>query len=125
MVLEAVYQMRRSNLPEVTVDGKHLWCFLAPTIAKTDGQAVAMSALFSQEYPKHGRAPIDQVTVARRDGDHWTPVTGYLRQARTQTMVEKGQGDPAPVRELSVLCRQRIEILKPILAALKQEAAQR
>lgn len=95
MVLVAAYQMRRSNLQEVTVDGKHLWCFLAPTIAKADGQAVVMSALFYQEYPKHGLAP-----------------------------VEKG-GDPAPERELAVRCRQRIEILKHILAALKQEAAQR
>ena len=38
---------------------------------------------------------------------------------RAQAMVEKGQGDPAPDRELSVLCRQRIEILKPVLAAVK------
>jgi len=44
---------------------------------------------------------------------------------RAQSMVEKGQGDPAPERELSVLCRQRIEVLKPILGALKQEAALR
>lgn len=42
---------------------------------------------------------------------------------RAQAIVEKGQGDPASDRELSVLCRQRIEILKPILAAIKQEAA--
>ncbi|MEN6448328.1 MAG: hypothetical protein ABFD70_11460, partial [Syntrophaceae bacterium] len=42
---------------------------------------------------------------------------------RAQTKVEKGDGDPAPDRELSVLCRQRIEILKPILAAVKQQAA--
>ncbi len=40
-----------------------------------------------------------------------------------QTKVEKGQGDPAPDRELSVLCRQRIEVLKPILAAIKDAAA--
>ncbi len=40
-----------------------------------------------------------------------------------QAIVEKGQGDPAPDRELSILCRQRIEILKPILAAVKQAAA--
>lgn len=42
---------------------------------------------------------------------------------KAQTMVEKGEGDPAPDRELSVLCRQRIEILKPILAAVKQGAS--
>jgi hypothetical protein len=42
---------------------------------------------------------------------------------RAQTMVEKGEGNPAPDRELSVLCRQRIEILKPILAAIKGAAA--
>lgn len=42
---------------------------------------------------------------------------------RAQAIVEKGQGDPAPDRELSVLFRQRIEILKPILAAVKQGAA--
>lgn len=42
---------------------------------------------------------------------------------RAQTMVEKGEGDPAPDRELSVLCRQRIEIIKPILAAVKGAAA--
>ena len=42
---------------------------------------------------------------------------------RAQTKVEKGQGDPAPDRELSILCRQRIEVLKPILVAIKQEIA--
>lgn len=42
---------------------------------------------------------------------------------RAQAKVEKGEGDPAPDRELSVLCRQRMEILKPILAAVKQQAA--
>ena len=42
---------------------------------------------------------------------------------RAQSMVEKGEGDPAPDRELSVLCRQRIEVLKPILAAIKGAAA--
>jgi len=42
---------------------------------------------------------------------------------QAQAKVEKGQGDPAPDRELSLLCRQRIEVLKPILAALKQAAA--
>lgn len=41
---------------------------------------------------------------------------------RAQAIVEKGQGDPGPDREISVLCRQRIEILKPILAAIKQTA---
>jgi hypothetical protein len=41
---------------------------------------------------------------------------------RAQSMMEKGEGDPDPERELSLLCRQRIEILKPILAAIKQEA---
>jgi len=40
-----------------------------------------------------------------------------------QSIVEKGQGNPAADRELSVMCRQRIEILKPILAAVKQGAA--
>jgi len=44
---------------------------------------------------------------------------------RAQNIVQKGEGDPAPERELSILCRQRIEVLKPILAALKQEAAVR
>ena len=42
---------------------------------------------------------------------------------RAQAMVEKGEGDPAPDRELSILCRQRIEVLKPILGALKQGVA--
>lgn len=42
---------------------------------------------------------------------------------RAQAKVEKGEGDPAADRELSVLCRQRIEVLKPILAAVKQAAA--
>jgi hypothetical protein len=41
---------------------------------------------------------------------------------RAQAIVEKGEGDPAPDRELSVLCRQRIEILKPVLAAVKYAA---
>lgn len=44
---------------------------------------------------------------------------------RAQRMLEKGEGDPEPERELAVLCRQRIEVLKPILAALKQAAALR
>jgi len=44
---------------------------------------------------------------------------------RAQGLVEKGQGDPAPERELAVLLRQRIEILKPILGAIKQAAATR
>jgi len=39
-----------------------------------------------------------------------------------QSMVEKGEGDPAAERELAVLCRQRIEILKPILAVIKMGA---
>jgi len=42
---------------------------------------------------------------------------------RALKIMEKGEGDPDPERELSLLCRQRIEILKPILAAIKQEAA--
>lgn len=44
---------------------------------------------------------------------------------RAQAMVEKGEGDPLPERELSILCRQRIEVLKPILGAIKQEVAAR
>ncbi|HHO76821.1 MAG TPA: hypothetical protein ENN05_10400 [Deltaproteobacteria bacterium] len=44
---------------------------------------------------------------------------------RAQAKVQKGEGDPAPDRELSILCRQRMEVLKPILAAIKQEAAVR
>ncbi len=44
---------------------------------------------------------------------------------RAQTKVEKGEGDPAPDRELSILCRQRIEVLKPVLGAIKQEVAAR
>jgi hypothetical protein len=42
---------------------------------------------------------------------------------KAQSLVEKGEGDPAPDRELSILCRQRIEILKPMLAAVKGAAA--
>jgi len=44
---------------------------------------------------------------------------------RAQRIVEKGEGDPGPERELAILCRQRIEVLKPILAELKQEVALR
>ncbi len=44
---------------------------------------------------------------------------------RAQRLVEKGDGDPGPERELAILCRQRIEVLKPILMELKQEAALR
>ena len=51
--------------------------------------------------------------------------TSERAKDRAQAMVEKGEGDPLPERELSILCRQRIEILKPVLAALKQEAAAR
>ncbi len=51
-------------------------------------------------------------------------LSGLAERAKdnAQSIVEKGQGDPGPDRELSVLCRQRIEIFKPILAAAKQEA---
>ena len=42
-----------------------------------------------------------------------------------QTLVEQNTGDPAPLRELAVYYRERIEILKPILAALKREIANR
>lgn len=48
-----------------------------------------------------------------------------LAKDRAQTKVEKGEGDPALERELSILCRQRIEVLKPVLAAIKQEVAAR
>ena len=44
---------------------------------------------------------------------------------RAQRMVETGEGDPDPERELAILCRQRIEVLKPILMDLKQETAMR
>ncbi|RJP76813.1 MAG: hypothetical protein C4522_17280 [Desulfobacteraceae bacterium] len=44
---------------------------------------------------------------------------------RAQTKVEKDEGDPGPDRELSILCRQRIEVLKPVLGAIKQEVAAR
>jgi len=44
---------------------------------------------------------------------------------RAQRILEKGEGDPEPERELSLICRQRIEIMKPILAAIKQEVALR
>ncbi len=40
---------------------------------------------------------------------------------RAQDMVVKGAGDPTPKRNLAILLRQRIEILKPILGAIKQE----
>lgn len=51
--------------------------------------------------------------------------TSERAKDRAQAMVEKGEGDPLPERELSILCRQRIEVLKPVLAAIKQEAAAR
>nr|MBP8650924.1 hypothetical protein [Deltaproteobacteria bacterium] len=51
--------------------------------------------------------------------------TSERAKDRAQAMVEKGEGDPLPEHELSILCRQRIEILKPVLAALKQEVATR
>ncbi|MCP3176489.1 hypothetical protein MJO47_05185 [Desulfuromonas sp. KJ2020] len=44
---------------------------------------------------------------------------------RAQAMVEKGEGDPAPDRELAILCRQRLDVLRPILAALQQEIVRR
>ncbi|MDW7646052.1 MAG: hypothetical protein SCI25_13540 [Desulfuromonadales bacterium] len=44
---------------------------------------------------------------------------------RAQAMVEKGEGDPAPDRELAILCRQRLDVLRPILGALQQEIALR
>ena len=56
------------------------------------------------------KAVLDLSEQAERSKDH------------AQSMVEKGEGDPAAERELAVLCRQRIEILKPILAAIKMGA---
>jgi hypothetical protein len=52
-------------------------------------------------------------------------LSGLAERAKdnAQSIVEKGQGDPAPDRELSVMCRQRIEILKPILATVKNASA--
>jgi hypothetical protein len=43
---------------------------------------------------------------------------------RAQGMVEQGQGDPTAERELAVLYRQRIEVFKPIVGALKLRSAQ-
>ena len=66
----------------------------------------------------------DLLTLATRIEKSILDLSAQAEQAkdRAQAMVEKGQGDPAPDRELSVLCRQRIEVLKPILAALKYAA---
>ncbi len=54
-------------------------------------------------------------------------LSGMAERAKdnAQAMVEKGEGDPASERELSVLFRQRIEVLKPILAAMKDAAARK
>jgi hypothetical protein len=63
----------------------------------------------------------DLLTLATQIEKSILDLSAQAEQAkdRAQAMVEKGQGDPAPDRELSVLCRQRIEILKPVLAAVK------
>ncbi len=42
---------------------------------------------------------------------------------RAQQIVEKGNGDPGPDRGMSILFRQRIEVLKPILRAIKMRIA--
>jgi hypothetical protein len=217
--IETAYQARQSRLQEVMIDGRHYWCFLAPTLTQNQEKAGLFTALLYQDYPKRGMKPWAQVTVARRDeAGVWHPVAGYLRSAknlttisallengvpakvavrvieeppledfidnpglfgsdaaanlrwsngvllevknrslpmvlreksrdellslitriekaildlneqaeqakdRAQNKVEKGAGDPAPDRELAVLLRQRIEVLKPILTAIKQEA---
>ncbi len=214
------YQVRRTRLQEVTIDGRHCWSYLAPSLSQKLNSADSFTALIYKDYPRRGLKPLDEVIVARRDETGaWHPVTGYLRSVkaltavgvlmengvpakvvvraveeapledfietpdlsgadrsevlrwsngvlleaknrsltrilkektgdelpalatrieksildlsgqaeqakdRAQAIVEKGQGDPAPDREFSVLCRQRIEVLKPILAAIKQEAA--
>jgi len=44
---------------------------------------------------------------------------------RAQQIVEQGKGDPAPAREMAILCTQRIEVFKAILATLRQEAARK
>jgi len=216
--LDSAYRARRSCLQEVTIDGRHHWCFLAPTLTGNHERAGLITALLYREYPTRGAEPVAQMTVARRDqAGAWQPIAGYLRWAeklttlsvlledglpskvvvrtieeppledfieipdmlgsdgaaylrwnngvlleaknrslprllreksrdellslvthiekailnvseqaeqakdRAQAKVEKGQGDQAPDRELAILCRQRIEILKPILAAMKQE----
>jgi hypothetical protein len=44
-----------------------------------------------------------------------------MADSRVQQMVVEGKGaDTTQANELSVLCRQRIAIFKPILSALKQ-----
>ena len=49
-----------------------------------------------------------------------------MADSRVQEMVVEGKGaDPTQANKLSVLCRQRIAIFKPILAALKQSVAAR
>ncbi|MBW1834048.1 MAG: hypothetical protein JRI62_04445 [Deltaproteobacteria bacterium] len=49
-----------------------------------------------------------------------------MADSRVQEMVVEGKGaDTTQANELSVLCRQRIAIFKPILAALKQAVAAR
>ena len=57
------------------------------------------------------KAILDLSEQAERSKDH------------AQAMVEKDNGDPDIERELAVLCRQRIEILKPILAVIKMGAS--
>jgi len=66
----------------------------------------------------------DLLTLATRIEKSILDLNAQAERAkdRAQAMVEKGEGDPAPDREFSVLCRQRIEVLKPILAALKYAA---
>jgi tetratricopeptide (TPR) repeat protein len=44
---------------------------------------------------------------------------------RAQQAVEKGSGTAAGHRELSLIYKERIEVLKPILAAIKEEIANR
>jgi hypothetical protein len=46
-------------------------------------------------------------------------------EERARNLRTKGEGDPAPDEELSLLLRQRIEVLKPILTTIREAAAKK
>ena len=48
-----------------------------------------------------------------------------LAKDRAQQIIEKGNGDPAADREISYLCTEHLAVLKVILAAIKEELANR
>ncbi len=48
-----------------------------------------------------------------------------LAKDRAQRILGSGQGDPVPDREMSILCHERIELIKSMLSAIRDEISNR